>query len=250
MRRRQKGVSAGGGSGGGGDPLFADVRLLLHMDGTNGSQTFTDVSPTPKTCTAQGTVNVATAAPKFGTGAALYDGTTDAITCGVLADWRFLHEGTPIWTFECWAQADNFAAERGLIDTTAGTTTGQGIFVSVSAARAINVVITRAVGASFVLNASFAAAFPNDTAYHHIRVVYDHSLGTGNCLLYVDGVAAGSANKTGNAPAVGNPSNVVTLGALGPTFANSWLGKIDDVRITAAARSDADLPITEAFPDS
>lgn len=50
----------------GGDPDFSSVTLLLHLDGTNGSTTFTDTSPSPKTLTAVGSAQINTAEAKFG----------------------------------------------------------------------------------------------------------------------------------------------------------------------------------------
>jgi len=50
----------------GGDPDFSSVSLLLHLDGTNGSTTFTDNSSSPKTVTAVGSAQISTAEAKFG----------------------------------------------------------------------------------------------------------------------------------------------------------------------------------------
>lgn len=73
-RRLQRGfVGLPGGmgatrpSGGGGtDPLNSDVVLRCHFDGTNGSTTLTDTSPTPKTLTAFGNCQISTAQSVFG----------------------------------------------------------------------------------------------------------------------------------------------------------------------------------------
>lgn len=51
---------------------------LLHMDGSNGSTSFTD--DTGKTWTANGNAQITTTGPKFGTGAGLFDGTGDYIS--------------------------------------------------------------------------------------------------------------------------------------------------------------------------
>lgn len=48
------------------DANFANVSLLLHGDGVQGSTTFSDSSPTPKTPTLNGSVNVTTIRSKFG----------------------------------------------------------------------------------------------------------------------------------------------------------------------------------------
>jgi hypothetical protein len=58
-----------GGGGGPTDPDFANVSLLLHMDGSNGSTTFTDSSSNALTVTASGGAVVSTASPQYGTGA-------------------------------------------------------------------------------------------------------------------------------------------------------------------------------------
>jgi hypothetical protein len=54
------------------DPLTADVSLLLHCNGTNGSTTFTD--ETGKTMTASGTASIATAQSKFGSASGYFNG--------------------------------------------------------------------------------------------------------------------------------------------------------------------------------
>jgi hypothetical protein len=49
-----------------GDPYFSDVSLLLHMDGSNGSTTFTDSSSNAVAVTANGNAQISTAQNKFG----------------------------------------------------------------------------------------------------------------------------------------------------------------------------------------
>lgn len=63
------------------------VVLLVHCDGTNGSTTFTDASPSGHTLSAT-TVTVSTTNPKFGTGSALY-GSAITVTGGATSDWNF-----------------------------------------------------------------------------------------------------------------------------------------------------------------
>ena len=50
------------------DPNFANVSLLLHGDGTNGSQTILDSSSTPKTVTVVGNTQISTAQSAFSGG--------------------------------------------------------------------------------------------------------------------------------------------------------------------------------------
>ncbi len=60
-----------------GDPNYNSVSLLLHFDGADGSTTFTDNSPTPKTPTVNGNAQIDTAVFKFGGASGLFDGTGD-----------------------------------------------------------------------------------------------------------------------------------------------------------------------------
>lgn len=50
----------------GGDPDFSSVTLLLHLNGTNGSTTFTDNSSSPKTLEPRGSAQISTDLAKFG----------------------------------------------------------------------------------------------------------------------------------------------------------------------------------------
>ncbi len=60
-------------------PPFTGVALLLHMDGTNGSTTFTDSSSQALTVGPNGDVQISTAQSVFGGASALFDGTGDYV---------------------------------------------------------------------------------------------------------------------------------------------------------------------------
>ena len=62
------------------DPYFSSVSLLLHGNGSNGSTTITDSSPSPKTITANGNAQISTAQSKFGGASILFDGNGDFLT--------------------------------------------------------------------------------------------------------------------------------------------------------------------------
>jgi len=62
------------------DPYYNNVSLLLHGDGTNGSTTIVDSSPSPKTVTAVGDAQISTAQSKFGGASIAFDGTGDYLT--------------------------------------------------------------------------------------------------------------------------------------------------------------------------
>jgi hypothetical protein len=92
------------------DPQFGSVSLLLHGNGTNGSTTITDSSPTPKTVTAVGNAQISTGiADPFGNstrGVIALDGTGDSLTAPISVS----SFGTENFTIELWIyKNDNVA---------------------------------------------------------------------------------------------------------------------------------------------
>lgn len=75
------------------------TKLLLHMDGTNGSTTFIDSSPGTKTITPHGNAQLSTAQKKFSTASGLFDGDSDWVTAPSSTDWSF---GTGNFTIDFW----------------------------------------------------------------------------------------------------------------------------------------------------
>jgi len=84
--------------------MFASVSLLLHMDGTNGSTTFTDSGPNALAVTAVGDAKISTTLSQFGGASAYFDGTGDYLT---VANNTAIAFGLGDFTIECWA---NFSA--------------------------------------------------------------------------------------------------------------------------------------------
>lgn len=62
------------------DGLYLNVSVLLRMEGTNGSTTFIDSSPSPQTITANGNAQISTAQSKFGESSGLFDGSGDYLS--------------------------------------------------------------------------------------------------------------------------------------------------------------------------
>ena len=81
-----------------------NVSLLLHGNGTNGSTTITDSSPTPKTVTAVGNAQISTAQSKFGGASIAFDGTGDYATVPSASAFDF---GTADFTVEAWVYRNN-----------------------------------------------------------------------------------------------------------------------------------------------
>lgn len=93
------------------DPNYSSVSLLLHMDGSDNSTTFTDSGPGTVTVTASGNAKVSTTQSKFGGASAAFDGSGDYLSCTLGA------LGTNDFTIETWVRMSTFANYRMLYET-------------------------------------------------------------------------------------------------------------------------------------
>ena len=79
--------------------IDAYTKLLLHMNGTEGSTTFID--ETGKTMTAYGGASITTSTYKFPPGCGSFDGSTGYLTTTASSDWNF---GGDAWTIDFWVK--------------------------------------------------------------------------------------------------------------------------------------------------
>jgi hypothetical protein len=216
----------------------SEVLLLLHCDGTDGSTTFTDSSPTtPHTVTAVGNAQIDTADKKFGTAAGLFDGTGDWLTIPDNADFD-LSGGT--WTIDMWVNVDSLAAERGLYSqgTTGADTDYMAITITTGGAVKLSIF---AVGVEVLDTAGLQTAdsVVLINTWTHIRVVENGD----DYYIFVNGVEKAYVADT-ERPADYN--SVVVIGArrTGDTTGLPYIGHIDEIRLTntAASTSNFDVP--------
>jgi len=106
------------------DPQYGSVSLLLHGNGTNGSTTITDNSPSPKTVTAFGNAQISTAQSKFG-GSSIFMSTAGS-NLSIARNPNLVPIGD--WTYECWfwlnstsdpSFGQSFYGNWGSVDSTA-----------------------------------------------------------------------------------------------------------------------------------
>ena len=81
------------------DLYWDNVSLLLKMNGTNGSNTFTDSSSNAFTVTANGNAQISTTQSKFGGSSGYFDGNGDYLTLNGQSAFAF---GTGDFTVELW----------------------------------------------------------------------------------------------------------------------------------------------------
>jgi hypothetical protein len=188
--------------------------LLLHCDGGDGSTTFTDSSPSAHTVNAFGNAQVNDANPKFGSGAALFDGLgTDYLSVGgTTSDWDF---GIGEFTIECWVKTTNVSTQGGL-QRRVMQCGASGWFIHHG---------TPGSGITFYSGAInyHSGVDINDGSWHHIAVTRDN---TNTLRIFIDGVALVTVVDTSNV----TPGANLTIGRH-PIANGAWDGEIDEVLI-------------------
>lgn len=141
------------------DPYWSSVRLLLQMQGTNGSTTFTDSSADARTVTAVGNAQISTARFKWGASSGLFDGNGDRISVTLAAP-----IGTDDFCCEGWFYISEFSG---------GGSNNAGIFCAgnASLASGMNLYVTPSGDLGFYgnpVNITGSGAPITTGAWHHI----------------------------------------------------------------------------------
>lgn len=223
------------------DPNYSSVSLLLHMDGTDGSTSFTDNSPSPRTMTVGGNAQVDTAQSKFGGASLLLDGSGDYLTTPANAVFNL---GSGAFTIEGWIRFAS-GGVRGVIVGQAdagGADASLSFYVERTASNQIR-------GVCFASGTPFGSVTGTttlavDTWYHFAYVRSGN-----NFNIYLNGVSdASTVTSSSSVSSSAYNLSVGRLGAFNGLYLNGWL---DDLRITkGVARYTGTFPVpTAAFPN-
>src|SRR5574341_108462 len=217
------------------------TKILLHMDGTDGTTTFTDsnIGGSAHTWTANGNAQIDTAIAKFGSAAGLFDGTGDYIDTTDHADFSL---GSGDFTIDFWF---NRAGGDGTGRLIAGQSDSAGSVASTSFTARLhttNVVLCQVSDGAALTSVTGTTTF-TATGWHHVAFVR-----TGNTLrMFVDGVQEGG--DVAFSATVNNSTNKFAVGRLGELTTNTWNGSIDEFRLSiGTARWTANFtPPTSAY---
>ncbi len=215
------------------DVNYPSVSLLLHGNGTSGSTTFTDVSPTPKTVTAVGNAQVSATQSKFGGASIAFDGTGDYLTVPHSTEFS-IQAGE--FTLEAWVYRTASGVAHYLLSKRNDTITN-GWEWRVNADNTLQFFYTG--GSSLTSSGTVPSG-----QWVHLVTVRSGSTFT----HYIDGVASGSvacANGTENT------TDTLKVG-VDATLASGMNGYIDELRITngVARYTAAFTAPTAEFPTS
>jgi hypothetical protein len=222
---------------------IANVSLLLHGDGTNGSTTIIDSSPSPKTVTAVGNAQISTAQSKFGGSSIAFDGTGDYLSVPASAGFDF---GSGDYTIEMWVNISSAANFGGLVGKgpvgTVNTNTYSLEFNDTSNELSFYVGSGNNTGSYIITGTTNVRTA---ATWQHVAVCRSGN----NTRLFVNGTQEGST-YTLSYNIVAGQALSIGGGFFAPST-NTINGYIDDLRITkGVARYTANFtPPTAAFPD-
>lgn len=238
----------------------ANAIVLLHMDGTDESTTFTEEDcpgDGAYTMTAIGTAQIDTAQSKFGGASGLFDGDSDGLDTGDTSDFAWMHgkDDTSSFTFtiDGWFKltSSSSGALQPIFTTGeySSAIIGMGLYLRDDIwTNGLTMIITRGVNGQPVLDSAECASGISDTNWHHIEVSYDQSLASANAEYFVDGTSKCTHNKTAYTPSTSNSQYNMHV-AIYPTEASYfWDGWIDEFRISDNVRhTDNFTAPTEAY---
>ncbi len=247
------------------DPHFDKVSLLLHMDGADGSTTFTDSSATPKAVTASGDAKISTAQSKFGGSSAYFDGNGDYVDVPGGADFDLGTVSTSSnLTVEFWHRPGVVGTNvQRLVSHALPGSGGSGkggwsLYAESGILRLVISATSNATNPWYYMLSTSSAVFTAGV-WCHVACV----LSAGIPKLYINGVSAATTVNKSTAIFASTPIGLNTkktdyglrVGAIftdnaNPSTTQFLAGYIDDLRITkgVARYTENFAPPTNQFP--
>lgn len=222
------------------DSYFESVKLLLHMNGSNGGTSFPDSSLTTKTISRVGSgVTTQTANPKYGSAAAGGFNGSSALTVANHAD---LSLGSSDFTIEAWVYVTTLASQSLMVHGNVATPDSQkSFFIYTSGSGVWQCYFYNLPGGFAAFNTASAVFSANQ--WHHFALTRSGS----TLRAFINGVLGGTISMSA---ASGVPVDSLYIGNYNG-LADPLQGFIDEVRITVgvARYTAAFTPPTSQFAD-
>jgi hypothetical protein len=222
-----------------GDQYYNSCSLLMHFNGANGSTTFTDNSPSPKTVTSNNGSAISTAQSKFGGGSGFFDGTDDYLSINYNSAFNF---GTNSFTWETWIYPTNISGIDGIYATSGGSGVNPKFVIHLNAGTP-SIHYNNLTNGSDIYTTATSAVSIN--TWTHLAFVRNGS----NWTWYINGNSAGSGTNNTNITFTSQPTYI---GYGGESYFTPFNGYIDELRVTkGVARYTSNFtPQTSEFPNN
>lgn len=211
------GTNAPGAGGGGG----SNVKLLLNMNGSNDSTTFTDSSAYARTVTRIGNTVLKTATKKYGTASAYFASNGNSLSIPSSTDFDF---ASGDFTIECWMYVTSYSNYPSIISRRSDNShasTQWALTINPGARLAFNISSPTTWAWSYWVSAENTVV---TNTWMHVAVTRT----AGYITCYIDGTA-----QTPVAIAVSTEINTTSQPLrIGDAHISPFSGYIDDVRIT------------------
>jgi hypothetical protein len=195
------------------------IKLLLHCNGTDGSQTFID--EIGKTVTAIGNAQIDTAQSKFGGASGLFDGAGDYLSIPDSDDWNF---GSGDFTIDLWVRFNSVAGTQMLVGQLAEGGIDNSWFLYWTTPEYIKFgYSTDGINITTVTRGWAAVV----NTWYHIAVVRNGD----NLYFFVDGIQAGTTYNMSGA-VIYNSSRILEIGTQNSGVNDPFNGWLDEVRIS------------------
>ncbi len=221
------------------DPLWSNVVLALHGDGSNGSTTFTDEKSHTASGTYLGSTQLATGTKKFGTASIKFDGGGLVFRTGsALADFTM---GTADFMFRAWLWVDSVGAgtTRVIFDSRRNGGSAEGFVAFIDTLDRL-----RFYSATSYFTTD-ATTWPTDQ-WVHLAIT------RASGALYV--FRGGTVVTNGSSFTANLTDGRLCIGEVNPEYqgTTAFKGFMDDVELSIgdAVYTGAYTPPTAAFPNS
>ena len=224
------------------DPYWSSVIALLHMDGADGSTTFTDAAG-KRTITRGGSAQIDTAQSQFGGASGLFAvATQDYLRFDAHADWNF---GSGDFCIETFLRPASTAGGGGArVFQTADGDTFSGLLLYLDAGTNNLILYAGSTGSSWNLANAVASGSLTTGVWKHVAIERVGSV----LSVYVDGVQQSTTNIGTSALYFNAAHQPIFMGQSGAN--RSFDGWGDELRVTKASRyKGAFTPPAIAFPE-
>lgn len=209
------------------DPFFSSVSMLLHGNGVDGSQVFTDSSSFARTISVSGNAKISTTQSKFGGASMFFDGTGDYAQFAT-------NPSNAAYTVECWCYVSNIQGYVWFLSQHMRISPGSGGW-TIQYTPDTPIITSKAVSLNTWTHLAFSC-----------------SSSTGPARFFVDGVLATTLTEASFTTPTGIMGLAIASSLDRDTTGPKFNGYIDDFRYTVGvARYTANFtPPTSAYPDS